>query len=107
MKHVVAFGSGGSFLIVIGLTHEDLLDLNEGNIPCLTAVYGGKRIGITIMLEDDQEKLNKMAHEQCGLVFKGEGEKGEDKEGEGECEGHEGCLGMFDKIVEDFEDPQE
>ena len=87
MKHVVAFGSGGSFLIVIGLTHEDLLDLNEGNIPCLTAVYGGKRIGITIMLEDDQEKLNKMAHEQCGLVFR-EREKVEDKEEENE--GHEG-----------------
>ena len=68
MKHTLAFGNHGSFCLVIGLTREDLIDLNEEAIPCITAFYGDKRVAITLILDDDQASLDEMYRRQVGLV---------------------------------------
>lgn len=68
MKHTIAFGSKNSFVLVLGLNHEDLLDLNEGSIPCFTAHYGDSRVAVTVLLEDEQKKLDDIVLRQCGLV---------------------------------------
>ncbi len=68
MKHTIAFGPKNSFVLVIGLNRDDLLDLNNGSIPCLTAHYGDSRIALTVLLEDSQKRIDDMVLQQVGLV---------------------------------------